>query len=98
MAIASWSGPIRKYKETPVTMKEKEAISTIGNYTAKFLEGNSDRNTTLTAVQLTLELCIGRHNYRRIIISALKVLESNPEDKENILLALLKSCQQEYKK
>lgn len=98
MAIASWSGPIRKYKESPVTMKEKEALATIDNYATKFLDDNLDLITAMTAIQLTLELCIGRQNYRKIIVPLLKTLKSKPEDKEDILMTLLKTCQEESKK
>jgi len=97
MAIASWSGPTRKYKETPVSMKEKEVIATINGYVNKFLDGQIDKLTTLTVVQLTLELCLGRNNYRKIIASRLKDLKQNPNDTENILNTLLKECKEHSK-
>ena len=97
MAIASWSGPIRKYKETPVSMKAKEALVTIDAYVDKFLDGKADQTTTMTAIQLTLELCLGRQNYRKIIIPILKNLTQNPEDKENLLSSLLKQCKDHSK-
>ena len=99
MAIASWSGPLRKYKETAVSMKEKEACVTIEGYIDSFIEKKLDKSTALTAIQLTLELCFKRHtNYRLFINSALKELEQSPANKETIISNLLKDCEEHSKK
>jgi len=93
MAIASWSGPLRKYKETAVHMKEAEAILTVKNYVVPFVKGEMEKSTALTAIQSTLGLCFGNtYNFRRFINSALNEFVKKSVDEELLLKKLLKEC------
>lgn len=98
MAIASWSGHTRKYKESSVSLKEKEVLAAASNYIDRFLQGTMPRGETIKAVQLILNLCFGiGHNFRLLINPALTEIEKESEKREAILENLLKNCKRQAK-
>jgi len=82
MAIASWKGPLRKYKETSVSLKEEETLNTIKKYTEKYFEESLNKNEYVKAIQLTLSLNLGIGNYRFPILQMLpKILKGQDNSK-----------------
>jgi len=95
MGIASWSGPLRRYVDKPVIIKERDAVTAITGYVNSFLNKKLSSGEASSAIQATLSMCFGwDKNFRLLITATLSAVEKEPMNNVTEISKLLTACRE----